>query len=520
MCGVIYPPLHRQGKIPDNKISPLLIYWQPRRGLLKAGYPGHCGWDMTRRTEPLAKVRTGAVIIAAALLLCGEARAQSSGGGPLGFLDNIFTGSLSKGGQGAPSAQRPGTSAQAQSAPAGNGAPPPWSGEDGASGHPLMTASAIREAAANFDNCVASMWPDAARRNISQQSFQRFTAGLAPDLRIMDLMDSQPEFSKSIWDYLDILVNDNRLAKGREILAKYKPQFDAVEKAYGVDRYAIAAIWGIESNYSTQMGDRSVLQSTATLACIGRRQKYFRDEFLSALEILHHGDLRPEQMRGSWAGAFGPTQFMPTAFKRYAVDADGDGRRDVVDDPADLIASTANNLKKDGWQTGQTWGYEVVVPAGFNYMLADRAKAMTMAQWEHLGLKRAGGQPFPHPTEKAYLLAPAGAEGPGFLMLQNFRVIMKYNPAEAYALAIGHFADRLRGAAPFVQPWPRQERELSRTERLELQQLLAQRGFYRGTPDGQLGGQTREALRGFQASIGAPADGFASSDVLERLRGR
>ncbi len=364
------------------------------------------------------------------------------------------------------------------------------------------------------------MWPDAARRNISQQSFERFTAGLEPDLRIMDLMDSQPEFTKSIWDYLDILVNDNRLARGREILATYKSQFDATEKAYGVDRYIIASIWGIESNYSTQMGDRSVLQSTATLACVGRRQKYFRDEFLSALEILHRGDLRPEQMRGSWAGAFGPTQFMPTAFKRYAVDADGDGRRDVVDNAADLIASTANNLKKDGWQPGQSWGFEVVVPEGFNYMLADRAKAMTVPQWEHLGLKRADGQPFPRPQDKAYLLAPAGAEGPGFLMLQNFRVIMKYNPAEAYALAIGHFADRLRGAVPFVQPWPRQERELSRAERLELQQLLAQRGFYQGTPDGQLGGQTREAVRGFQASIGAPADGFASSNVLERLRGR
>ena len=225
-------------------------------------------------------------------------------------------------------------------------------------------------------------------------------------------------------------------------------------------------------------------------------------------------------MRGSWAGAFGPTQFMPTAFKRYAVDGDGDGRRDVVDDPADLIASTANNLKKDGWQTGKTWGYEVVVPKGFNYMLADRAKAMTIAQWEHLGIVRAGSKGFPHPADRAYLLAPAGAGGPGFLMLQNFRVFMKYNPAEAYALAIGHFADRLRGGAPFVQPWPRQERVLSRGERLELQQLLAQRGFYRGTPDGQIGGQTREALRGFQASIGAPADGFASADVLDRLRGR
>jgi lytic murein transglycosylase len=238
-------------------------------------------------------------------------------------LDNIFS--------------SPKSGPAPQAAPGPDGGPPPWSGEDGASGHPLMTASAIREAAANFQNCVAAMWPDAARRNITQENFERFTAGLAPDLRIMDLMDSQPEFTKSIWDYLDILVNDSRLAKGREILAKYKPQFDAVEKAYGVDRYAIASIWGIESNYSTQMGDRNVVQSTATLACVGRRQAYFKDEFLTALEILNRGDLRPEQMRGSWAGAFGPTQFMPTAFKRYAVDGDGDGRRDVVDNAADLI---------------------------------------------------------------------------------------------------------------------------------------------------------------------------------------
>ena len=383
-----------------------------------------------------------------------------------------------------------------------------------------MTASAIRQAAANFDNCVAGMWPDAARRGISEDNFRRFTTGLTPDLRLMDLMDAQPEFTKSIWDYLDILVNDNRLAKGKEILAKYKAQFDATEKAYGVDRFIVAAIWGIESNYSTQMGDRNVVNSTATLACVGRRQGYFKDEFLTALEILNRGDLRPEQMRGSWAGAFGPTQFMPTAFKRYAVDADGDGRRDVVDDPADLIASTANNLKKDGWQPGASWGYEVSVPKGFNYMLADRAKPLTFAQWQQLGVVRAANQPFPHPNDKAYLLAPAGAEGPGFLMMQNFRVIMKYNPAEAYALAIGHFADRLRGGAPFVQPWPRQERELTRAERLELQQLLARRGFYRGTPDGQFGGETRQALRSFQASIGAPADGFATAGVLEQLRSR
>ncbi|HXH44622.1 MAG TPA: lytic murein transglycosylase [Bradyrhizobium sp.] len=461
---------------------------------------------MMRSVTGLAR-RAGGAVVAGALLLPAGAHAQAQNGLP-NLFGGIFSGS---------------TPAPAQPTPGPGGTPTgplPWTGEDGASGHPLMTAAAIREAAGNFNNCVAGMWPDAARRGVTQENFQRFTAGLSPDLRIMDLMDSQPEFTKSIWAYLDILVNDNRLAKGREVLSQYKAQFDATERATGVDRYIIASIWGIESNYSTQMGDRSVLQSTATLACIGRRQAYFKDEFLSALEILNRGDLRPEQLRGSWAGAFGPTQFMPTAFKRFAVDGDGDGRRDVVDNPTDLIASTANNLKKDGWQPGKTWGYEVVVPQGFNYMLADRAKAMPIAQWEKLGLKRATGQPFPHPADKAYLLAPAGAQGPGFLMLQNYRVIMKYNPAEAYALAIGHFADRLRGGQPFVQSWPRQERELSRSERLELQQLLAQRGFYKGTPDGQFGGQTREALRNFQASIGAPADGFASSDMLDRLRGR
>src|ERR1700754_695507 len=314
--------------------------------------------------------RTGAILIAVALLCSCQAafvspsHAQSAGSdGISNFLGNIFSG--------------PKSGPAPQATPGPDGAPPPWSGEDGASGHPLMTADAIRQAAANFQNCVAAMWPDAARRQVTQANFERFTAGLEPDLRIMDLMDSQPEFTKAIWEYLDILVNDNRLARGREILAKYKPQFDAAEKAYGVDRYAIASIWGIESNYSTQMGDRNVVQSTATLACVGRRQAYFKDEFLTALEILNRGDLRPEQMRGSWAGAFGPTQFMPTAFKGYAVDAEGDGRRDVVDDPADLIASTANNLKKDGWQTGETWGYEVAVPKGFNYMLADRAKPQT-----------------------------------------------------------------------------------------------------------------------------------------------
>ncbi len=399
-------------------------------------------------------------------------------------------------------------------------APREWSGESGASGHPLMTADAIRAAAANFPNCVAGLWPDAERRGISRATFEQATRDLTPDLRIMDLLDQQPEFTKAFWDYLDILVTDARTQRGRELLQQYKPVFDAVEKSTGVDRHIVAAIWGVELNYSTMGGDRSVVRSTATLACVGRRQAYFRDEFLAALEILEHRDMPAEDLKGSWAGAFGPTQFMPSSFKRYAVDFDGDGHRDVVNSVPDMIASTANNLKLDGWVRGQTWGYEVVAPPNFNFMLADRARSMTIADWQKLGITRAGGKPFPRLTDKAYLLVPAGARGPAFLMLQNFRVIMKYNPAEAYALAIGYLADRFRGEPPFVQPWPRDERVLSLAERYELQQHLASRGFDVGAPDGLLGSKSRSAIMQFQASVGLPSDGFASAAVLDRLRGQ
>jgi len=334
------------------------------------------------------------------------------------------------------------------------------------------------------------------------------------------LLDAQPEFTKSFWDYLDLLVSEERIAKGREVLATHRATFDAVEKAYGVDRHIVTAIWGIESKFGAAVGERPVVRSTATLACIGRRQAYFRDEFLATLEILERGDVAPDRLKGSWAGAFGPTQFMPTSFKRFAVDFDGDGRRDVVDSIPDVIASTANNLRKDGWVSGQTWGYEVVVPKGFNYLLADRSRQLTLAEWERLGVRRVGNQPFARPSDRAYLLVPAGVRGPGFLMLNNFRVIMKYNPAEAYALAIGHLADRMRGGGPVVQPWPREERVLTRAEVYELQQRLVARGFNAGEPNGRFGAKSRAALRDYQARAGLTPDGFATVAVLERLRAR
>jgi membrane-bound lytic murein transglycosylase B len=395
-----------------------------------------------------------------------------------------------------------------------------WSGEPGASGHPLMQPDAILAAVADFKNCVERMWPEAARRGISRASFDRFTADLEADVKIMDFVDAQPEFTKAFWDYVDLLVTDERITRGRELLTQHAAAFDAAERAYGVDRTIVAAIWGIETKYGTVAGERPVVRSTATLACVGRRQAYFKDEFLAALEILHRGDIRPEQLKGSWAGAFGLTQFMPTAFKRYAVDFDGDGRRDVVGSVPDVIASTANHLHKAGWVAGQTWGYEVVLPQGFNYLNADPARRLTMQEWARLGVTRAGAQPFPRPGDKAYLFVPAGARGPSFLMLDNFRAIMKYNPAEAYALAIGHLADRLRGGGPIAQAWPREERVLTRAERLELQQHLARHGFDVGEPSGRLGNKTRLAVRDFQARSGLVPDGFASAAILERLRSR
>ena len=393
-----------------------------------------------------------------------------------------------------------------------------------------MTADAIRAAAADFGNCLAGLWPQAERLGITRANFEHYTAGLTPDLSVMDLLDAQPEFNKSTWDYLDLLVSDDRIARGRDLLTQYAQVFAAAERRYGVDRHVVAAIWGVELNYGTMGGDRPVLRSTATLACIGRRRDYFREEFLSALEILQRGDVAPDHLIGSWAGAFGPTQFMPTSFKRFAVDFDGDGRRNVVDLIPDIVGSTANNLKMEGWASGTSWGYEIVLPPSFDYLLADRSRQMTVGQWQALGIRRASPNPNPPPlagegregaarlSDRADVFLPAGARGPAFLLLQNFRVIMKYNPAEAYALAIGYLADRLAGGAPFIASWPRDERALSIAERYEMQQLLARRGFDIGAPDGLLGPRTRVAIRNFQIATGQIPDGFASTSVLDRLR--
>ncbi len=384
--------------------------------------------------------------------------------------------------------------------------------------HPAMQPQAIEAAARNFQQCLASLWPQVAKRGVSRTTFESVTRGLEPDLSIMEKLDRQPEFSKPIWEYLETLVSEKRIALGREMVARHAATLDRVERQSGVDRYIVAAIWGVESNFGTAMGDRSVLRSTATLSCVGRRQDYFRDEFVNALEIVHRGDIAAAEFTGSWAGAFGQTQFMPTAFRRHAIDFDGDGRRNIIGSVADALGSTANMLDRNDWHTGASWGYEVTLPENFNFLLADRSIRKSVRQWEALGVRRVGGQGFPRHGDTASLMLPAGAQGPAFLTIGNFNSIMKYNPSEAYALAVGHLADRIRGGGAFVQGWPRDQLPLSRSERFEMQERLAALGLYRGQADGKLGPDTRAAVRDYQARAGFAPDGFPNSQLLEQLR--
>ena len=418
----------------------------------------------------------------------------------------------------APSTSPRAATGAAPAAPAPATPAPEWSGESGASNHPLMTADAIRAAAANFRSCLEGLRPQAERRGVSRAVFDANVAGLTPDLRIMDLLDAQPEFTKSFWDYLDILVNDDRIKNGQDILAKYRPTFEAVEKAYGVDRYIIAAIWGVESNYGTMVGDRSVIRSTATLACVGRRQDYFREEFLSALEILARGDVRADHLKGSWAGAFGPTQFMPTSFKRFAVDHDGDGRRDVVDSVPDALGSTANFLKKAGWVTGLPWGYEVRLPSGYGGT-SGRGNKRPLSAWAAAGITRIDGRPLSG-DYNAGLLLPAGANGPAFLVTRNFDALYSYNAAESYGLAIAILSERLRGNTGIRMAWPTDDPPLSRAERRELQRLLAARGHDVGEPDGKIGQKTRDAIKQIESQLGMRPTGRPGGKVLQALKGR
>lgn len=373
-------------------------------------------------------------------------------------------------------------------------------------------------AADAFETCLSQLRAPALKAGVSKATFDTHTANLAPDMAVIGLLDAQPEFKTPIWDYMAGLVDDERVADGQAGMARWRAELDLAAKRYGVDPATIAAVWGVESNFGRTLGGRPLLTSLSTLSCFGRRQAYFRGEFFATLKIIQDEHIAPDRLAGSWAGAFGQTQFMPSTYLRLAVDFDGDGRRDLVDSVPDALASTANFLKRAGWNPAIAWGYEVRLPSGLDTSGAGRKNKRPMSYWAGQGVKRADGQALPDDSTPAGLLLPAGRSGPAFLVTRNFDALYSYNAAESYALAIAHLSDRLRGGAPLVQPWPTDDPGLSRAERRELQRLLIARGYDVGEPDGMIGARTRQALQAAQRELGLPPDGRAGQKALKALK--
>lgn len=371
---------------------------------------------------------------------------------------------------------------------------------------------------ASFDEWRRDFRARALAAGIGAGVFDDAFRGVGVNAQVLKLDRRQPEFTRPIWEYLDSAVSDSRIATGREKAAEQTAVIAAIERAYGVDGPVALAIWGLESAYGFNYGSIPVVESLATLAYEGRRRDFAEEQLIAALRILQSGDVAPASMVGSWAGAMGHTQFIPTSYQDYAVDFDGDGRRDVwAADPSDALASTANYLARFGWELGAPWGVEARLPAVFDYAEADQSIRRPVAEWAALGVTRIDGGPLPDHGPAAILL-PAGAQGPAFAVYNNFRVIKRYNNATSYALAVGHLADRIRGGAPFVADWPRGDRPLSRSEKSEMQRLLTRLGHDTGGVDGIIGPNSQAAIRAFQRRIGMPPDGYASAAFLDRLR--
>jgi membrane-bound lytic murein transglycosylase B len=307
---------------------------------------------------------------------------------------------------------------------------------------------------AAFARYLENLWPAAHRAGVSRKTFDAATRNLAPDPEVLDHARKQPEFTLTAGKYLARLITEERVKDGQAALKREEALFAAIEKRYGVSRYILAAIWGVESLYGTKPGTRNVIRSLATLGFAGRHRSYGRQQLVAALRILQHGDVALEKMTGSWAGAMGHTQFIPTTYNSYAVDFNGNGKRDIWGSPADALASAAHYLKASGWKDGQSWGYEVELPARFNSKLISRRIVKNAAAWEKLGLKRVRGQAFPRAGDRGFLLAPEGTDGPVFLIIRNFSILKRYNNADVYALAVGHLADRLAGSEPLTRAFP------------------------------------------------------------------
>lgn len=366
---------------------------------------------------------------------------------------------------------------------------------------------------ANFNQWLSEFRRYAANQGISEATLASAFDGLRYRERVIELDRYQPEFVRAIWQYLDSAVSTTRITNGQEKYAQHRETAQQMQQRYGVPAEIIVAIWGVESNYGSNFGDFSTLESLATLAYDGRRRDFARSELLAALRIIDQGDIAAEQMKGSWAGAMGHTQFIPSSFEAYAVDGDGDGRRDIWGSIPDVMASTANYLARAGWQAGQPWGTEVVLPTSFDYAQTGRKSS---AEWAAQGVRALNGD-LPS-FDSAAVIVAAGANGPAFIVGPNFHAILRYNNATSYALAVATLADAIAGREGISQAWPRDEAPLTRDDVRTLQQRLNNAGYAVGTADGIMGPNTQTGLRAFQRDQGLVPDGFATQSLLERLR--
>ncbi|MGV6811338.1 MAG: lytic murein transglycosylase [Brevirhabdus sp.] len=371
---------------------------------------------------------------------------------------------------------------------------------------------------ARFKNWIRAFRARAKAQGISEATLDRAFRGVKYRADVIEKDRNQSEFTKQIWEYLDTAVSGTRVKNGKAALRKKRQVLAKIERAYGVEAEVVAAIWGLESAYGTFRGDVPIIDALSTLAYDGRRGRFFEGQLVAALKILQAGDVTPRKMTGSWAGAMGHTQFIPTSYLSFAVDFTGDGKRDIwSDNPADALASTAAYLKRHGWTYGQPWGMEVKLPRDFPFGLAGERIKKSPAEWNAMGIRTISGKPIPN-HGRASILLPGGARGAAFVIFDNFHVIERYNTADAYVIAVGHLADRIQGGPPIKASWPRGDRPLSFTEKKEMQRLLTAKGFDTEGVDGIIGPNTIQAVREFQASIGLTPDGWVSLDILKRLR--
>lgn len=378
---------------------------------------------------------------------------------------------------------------------------------------PIEAADAGTEA--GFQNWVRNFRSRALAAGISGPTYDSAMATARFNPEVIRLDRRQSEFTKPVWEYLDSAVSENRIATGRQMLSRHGGTLAAIESRYGVPREIVLAVWGMESNFGSNRGRTMIIPALATLAYDGRRASFFEEQLIAALRIIQSGDVDSRHMLGSWAGAMGHTQFMPTSFLTHAVDFNGDGRRDIwSDDPTDSLASTASYLARSGWVRGETWGREVVLPAGFNYGLAGKNRNRSGGEWSGMGVRAVDGGAVP----SGWVLAPAGARGPAFVVTRNFSAILRYNNSNSYGLGVSILGDRIAGRPGIRGNWPRQDSPLSNSQKEEIQRRLTALGFDTGGIDGKLGSQSIEAIKAYQASRGMVPDGYANSELLASLR--